>query len=163
MSTCFFCDNIKVENGHVFSRHDPLCPNEMLNQFSKIQDFSKGERMGGMELKNAVIISTSLGGHDGAGSIMTCMIRLDYGGSGQGFGGWSLDEPIKDDDGKFLCRKGSALGMQFIIDVLKVLELESWEDLKGTCCRVKADFDKIHAIGHFLKDQWFNPQEIGFK
>ena len=42
--------------------------------------------------------------------------------------------------------------------MLETLEVDKWEALPGTPLRVRID-DKggIEAIGHFLKDQWFNP------
>lgn len=98
--------------------------------------------MSKIEVKNARIESTHLG-KEGHG-IMTCMIMLDYGGAGQGFGGWSL---------------GGEWGMEYINKVLEVTGVECWEDLPGTHVRVKAEQMKVHAIGHILRDKWFDPAE----
>lgn len=108
-----------------------------------------------IETKNAVITGTMLGIEDHG--IMSCMVFLDYGGGGQAFGGYSLDTPIKDAAGKFLRREGTAYGMEFIARVLRATGAESWEKLKGTHVRVRADYGKVHAIGHIIKDQWFDP------
>lgn len=112
----------------------------------------------GTEIKNATIRSTSLGREDH--SIMTAFIHLDYGGTGQGFGGWAFDEPAADraPDSR---RRGAAFGCDFILRVLEVLEIETWEKLPGTSCRVEASSGKVHRIGHYLKDQWFDPRDIG--
>lgn len=109
-------------------------------------------------IQNAVIESTMLGQEDHG--ILTCFLMLNYGGSGQGFGGWALDEPRRDSADKFLGRFGTAWGMQFIAGVLKVLEVSSWEKLPGTHCRADADHGKVYRIGHILKDRWFDPNEL---
>jgi hypothetical protein len=93
------------------------------------------------EIKNAVIEGTMLGKEDHG--IMTCFLQLDYGGASQSFGGWSL----------------KTYGIQFIIRILEVLEVEEWEQLKGKVCRVEASLDKVHRIGHVIKDQWFDPEK----
>lgn len=102
--------------------------------------------------------------------IMTCMIDLDYGDSGhQGFGGYGLDEPKKDEKGKHIGRFGSAYGMQFIKEILEVVGVEKWEDLVGKYIRVRfndesADWgNKIEAIGNITKDKWFSPKDLGEK
>lgn len=73
--------------------------------------------------ENAIIESTMLGieGH----GIMTCFLNLNYGCSAQGFGGYSL---------------GGAKGVEFLRKILETLEVETWEELKGVHCRVKASF-----------------------
>ena len=91
-----------------------------------------------IETRNAIIENTMLGFEDHG--IFTCFIELDYGGISQSFGGYS----IKDD---------------FIEQVLKTLRLDKWEDLKGQKIRAKTTNTKVHAIGHFLEDRWFNPEE----
>ena len=106
------------------------------------------------ETKNARIESTMLGREDHG--IATFMLDLDYGGVGQGAGGYALDEPQKDSTGKFIKRVGTACGMDLILRVLDVLEVETWEKLPGTFCRVKSEHAKVHAIGHPLKDKWLD-------
>jgi hypothetical protein len=114
------------------------------------------------ERENAIIDSTMLGTEDHG--IFTCWLSLTFDDTGQGFGGYGLDEPIHE-DGKFKGRIGSAYGMDFIMGILKALSVESWEKLKGTHCRVeRADrFGKITKIGHILKDQWFDPEALAEK
>lgn len=95
--------------------------------------------------------------------ILTCYVMLDYGGSGQGFGGYALDTAVKDAEGKFLRREGTAFGMQFIQNILDTIGVEKWEDLKGKHCRVELTehgWGKILRIGHFLNDKWFNPEDL---
>ena len=96
------------------------------------------------EIKNAKITSVMLGGYDGYLSRLTAWIYLDYGGSGQGFGGFVL---------------GGEHTHCFIEGVLKTLECDGWEKLAGMPCRVETSWDGVTRIGHFLKDQWFAPAE----
>lgn len=110
-----------------------------------------------IETMNAKIRSTTLGREDHG--IFTAFLNLDYGSSGQSFGGYALDEWCgpRSAEGR---RVGTAYGMEFIAEILRTLEVESWEKLPGTVCRVRCEHSKIHAIGHFLKDQWFDPSEL---
>ncbi|NIQ78453.1 MAG: hypothetical protein GTN93_10245 [Anaerolineae bacterium] len=87
------------------------------------------------------------------------MIDLDYGGSGQGFGGYGFDNPKNPGkyDGK---RIGTAYGCEFIRRLLDTLEVEKWEDLPGTHVRADSEMTKVYRIGHILKDKWFDPQEL---
>lgn len=108
------------------------------------------------EIQNAVIKSTMLGTEDHG--IFTAYITLDYGGAGQAFGGYAFDEPPSTDgDGE---RRGHAFGAEYIMRVLKVLEVQCWEKLPGTSCRVRASHVGVEAIGHYLKDNWFTPTVV---
>ena len=106
-----------------------------------------------VEEKNATIESTFLGREDHR--IMTAYLYLKYDGGGQGFGGYGLDTynvAKKKREGHVFC------GV-FILCVLNTLEVESWEKLPGTPCRVRASWNKVESIGHYLKDQWFSPAQ----
>ena len=94
------------------------------------------------EIKNAKIIKTFLGKEDHG--IPTCYLQLDYDGSSQSFGGWDLRFP--------------AYGIDFIMSILKTLEIESWEKLNGVFCRVDAGKGKVFGIGNIVKDIWFYPE-----
>jgi hypothetical protein len=107
-----------------------------------------------MEIKNAIIESTMLGIEDHG--IFTFWLYLKYDGSGQGAGGHALDDAIKNYEGKFLCRIGTAGGMSIIMEILKVVGVEKWEDLKGKIIRVKAESSKVHAIGNVIKENWLD-------
>jgi hypothetical protein len=111
-----------------------------------------------VEIKNALIESTRLGLEDRG--IMTFNLGLDYGGEGQGAGGYVLDTPIKDKKGKFIKRVGGAHSMSLIMEILDVVGVANWEDLKGTHIRVKASHTEVHAIGNLLEDNWLNFEEF---
>jgi len=104
-------------------------------------------------IKNAVIDGTMLGVEDHG--LLTFYIYLDYGGCGQGFGGYALDEPLKV-DGRFVRRRGTAFGTEAIMRLLKVVGVSKWEDLKGKAVRADAEQSKIHRLGHYLKDEWID-------
>lgn len=95
------------------------------------------------ETKNAKISSTFLG-YESHG-ILTCYLRLDYGGISQSFGGYYL----------------SHYGLEMIQEILKVTEVESWENLKGNYVKVYIDSSGvIRRIGHVIKDIWYSPENL---
>lgn len=104
-----------------------------------------------MEIKNAKIRSTCLTIEDHG--ILSVWVNLDYGSAGQGFGGYRLDRqpdhPSANDFGAFFIRR-----------TLEAVGVERWENLVGAPCRVKADHGTVYAIGHFIEDKWFDPQEL---
>lgn len=106
------------------------------------------------ETRNARIASTMLGVEDHG--ILTCMLHLECGGVGQGFGGYTFDEYGENDK----ARHGVAFGMEFIRRVLKVVGVQKWEDLPGKYIRADADNSKVYRIGHITEDKWFDPQEL---
>jgi hypothetical protein len=63
--------------------------------------------------------------------LLACYLDFDFGGSGQGTGGQCLDEPIHDEDGKFVRREGTAYGMQFLAAVMRAAGVESWDKVQG--------------------------------
>lgn len=86
-------------------------------------------------------------GFEGHG-ILTIQLTMDYDEGGcQGFGGYDL--------------RGSENLMRWITGLLKTVDVEEWENLKGSYIRVKLDSDgvegRIKEIGHLLKDKWFDP------
>lgn len=101
-----------------------------------------------IEIKNAIIRSAHFDTERG----LSAWINLDYGGSGQGFGGWMLG-------GKKGWEKEANYAGRFISRVLEVADVDDWGKLPGKTIRVKADWNKVHAIGHIVKDDWFNPAE----
>lgn len=109
------------------------------------------------EIKNAIITSTHLGCEDHG--IFTCYLHLDYGGSGQGFGGYALDKH-NGNRGEGSERLGTAYGMEFIRRILSTLEISQWEKLPGTHVRVVASHEKVLSIGHIIKDRWFSPDDL---
>lgn len=95
-----------------------------------------------MEIKNTIIKSVFVGREDYG--IPTCNVMLDYGGSGQSFGGYDL----------------RYVGHQmFLFEMMDVIGAADLSRLPGQSVRVKADHSKVHAIGHFIDDEWFDPND----
>ena len=108
------------------------------------------------EIKNAIIKSARIG--DADRGLLTAWLDLDYGGSGQGFGGFALYLPKSYSHHTLLSHAG-----HFIWRCMEIAEASSWDKIAGKTIRVKLDqpgFDgRIIAIGHIVKDDWFNPSE----
>ena len=109
-----------------------------------------------MEIKNAKITGTTLGREDHG--IMTAWLHLEGDGWGVGFGGYGLDSYDKDAKKRI----GHAYGMAFIMGVLDVVGVDSWEKLKGQHVRVETEGwgGKAHRIGHIMSDKWFDPKAL---
>lgn len=108
-----------------------------------------------MEIKNALIDWTQLGYEDHG--ILTFCLYLDYGDGGhQGAGGYALDSYDKAKKK----RVSHAVAMECVAEILRVVGVDSWEKLKGKHVRVKADWNRVYAIGNLLKDRWLNFEEF---
>lgn len=101
------------------------------------------------EIKNAVIESVRVSADEG---YLGIWLTLDCGGSGQGFGGYALYLPksfkhheLKSHAGHFMWR------------VMEIAGVTDWADLVGKTIRVNASYTGIKAIGHIIKDDWFEP------
>lgn len=107
--------------------------------------------------KNAVIESAAITNDDHG--LLSAWIHLDYGGSGQGFGGYALYLPKTFTHHQL---EGPNYAGHFIWRVMEVAGVSEWSKLKGKTVRVKGDSSHVQAIGHIVKDDWFDP-ELDFK
>jgi hypothetical protein len=105
-----------------------------------------------LEIKNAIIKDAIITAGDRG--FLDAWLHLDYGGSSQGFGGYCLYLPKSFKHHKIMSPAG-----HFIFRCMQVADVENWHQLKGKTIRVKCEHSKVHAIGHIVKDDWFNPSE----
>lgn len=101
------------------------------------------------EIKNAIIESASLTIVNG---LLDGWIFVDYGGSGQGFGGYALYLPKS-----YKNHELNSVAGHFIFRVMEVAGVTEWDKLKNKAIRVKSNHAGIYAIGHIIKDDWFVP------
>lgn len=105
-----------------------------------------------MEIKNAIIERASLSIEEHG--FLTCYLTLDYGGSGQGFGGYVLALPRSSHN-----FRRETTGAWHIMRIMEIAGVNNWFDLVGKTIRAKATLTKVSAIGHIIKDDWFSPEE----
>lgn len=79
--------------------------------------------------KVATIKRTTLGVEDHG--ILTATLHVQGDGWGVGVGGYSLDEPKRDEDGKFLGRVPTAYGFDHVVKIMTTVGVDSWEELVG--------------------------------
>lgn len=100
--------------------------------------------------ENAQIISVKLGEEHGQ---LSATLMLEGKGWCCGFGGYALDHWFSH-PGEYVSEDGYGA----IIELMKTIEVDSWECLKGQYVRaiIGGWGEKIYAIGHLIKDQWFS-------
>jgi hypothetical protein len=108
-------------------------------------------------IKNALIGSVTL--DDGGRGLLTGWLMLEYGDSGhQGFGGHTLYLPTS-----YKHHGGKNYAGHWIFRVMEIAGVSSWDKMKGKTIRVKLKSDMLNAsiiaIGHIIKDDWFNPED----
>lgn len=108
-------------------------------------------------IRNAVIESATITNDEHG--CLGAWLTLDYGGSGQGFGGYALYLPKSFKHHTLLSPAG-----HYIWRVMEIAGVSKWDDLRGKTIRVKTDSDSsfgglIVAIGHIVKDDWFCPKD----
>lgn len=107
-----------------------------------------------IETRNAVIERATITNDDHG--LLSAWLHLDYGGAGQGFGGYALYLPKSFTHHN---PAGPNYAGHFIWRCMEVAGVHEWSQLKGKTIRVRCEHSKVHAIGHIVKDDWFNPSE----
>lgn len=97
--------------------------------------------------KVARVASTHLGGEDHG--ILTAYLHCEGDGWGIGVGGYGLDEPYQDADGKHAGRRPTAYGFDHVVQLYRTVGAESWEKVVGRELLVL--FEDKHALGGTAK------------
>lgn len=108
------------------------------------------------EIQNARIESASI--RFDRGTFLSIWLGLDYGGTGQGFGGFVLGAKT-DGSAKAAAGNREAYAALFIVRVMEIAGVDDWSDLVGKTIRAEANHSNVRRIGHILKDDWFCPSE----
>jgi len=106
----------------------------------------------GFEIINAVIERADISTEERG--FLYCWLHLDYGGTGQGFGGYTLYLPKTWTHHNMLSPAG-----HFIFRVMEIAGVTKWDQLKGKTIRVMHNNSTIHSIGHIVKNDWFCPKD----
>ena len=92
---------------------------------------------------------------------LSCWLTLDFGGSGQGFGGYVLGALPEAKAGNHQDQPN--LAAIWLVGVLQAAGVSKLSDAVGKVIRVRKTnyWGEILAIGHAIKDdRWFNPKEV---
>lgn len=103
-------------------------------------------------IQNAIISNVTL--DDADRGFLTAWLHLDYGGSGQGFGGYSLYLPSSFEHSE---NPGNFAG-HFIWRCMEIGGVTDWSRLPGKTVRVRIEDGMAKAIGHIVKEDWFDPE-----
>ncbi len=116
-------------------------------------------------VQNAIIKSSSLSIADR--DMLTASIWFEYGdGSSQGFGGYMLyrlrDEYVPDDTDREYGYEPEPFQIlstagHFVSRVMQIAGVKEWSKLGGQAIRVMLVDGRVTAVGHIIKDDWFDP------
>jgi len=108
-------------------------------------------------IKNARIVSTHLG--PSHGTAFTFSLELDNGHGTRNVGNLdmgSYNKPMER-------YEGWSGAIPILIEIMKVVGVESWEDLPGKYIRYKESPGRVYAIGHIIKNNWLEFGEFACK
>lgn len=100
-------------------------------------------------ISNATVESVSL--QIDRGFAVTIWLNVKHESGSQGFGGYCLAHVDRDPSPHLAA---------WVVGLMRLFGVERWEDIAGKPCRVDSDFGRIYRVGHFLKDEWFDPEEV---
>lgn len=103
-----------------------------------------------MNIENAIIESSNLYIEDHGILTISLILKLPCGGVS--FGGFNLGYS-REDLTKCYCG-------YWVEKILEVCSVSDWKDLQGKVIRAKFENNMIIAIGHPIKDIWFEPRVI---
>ena len=102
-------------------------------------------------IRNAIIKSARLLVDDHG--ILSAWLDLDYGGSGQRFGGYGLYLPKSFTHHN---QAGPNYAGHFIWRCMEIAGVTDWSRMAGKTIRAEYADGPIIRIGHIINDDWFN-------
>lgn len=104
-------------------------------------------------VQNAIITGFSL--RMERGFFLDSWVSLDYGGSGQGFGGFVLYLSKTAKHHEVMSHAG-----HWIWRVMEIAGVKDVKDIVGKSVRVRKpdEWGTVEAIGHIINDDWFDPK-----
>ena len=102
--------------------------------------------------QNAIIQSTTITSADHG--CLSAWLHLEHSGGCQGFGGYALYLPKS-----YKHHALQSVAGHFIWRCMEIAGVEYWENMPGKTIRVQGTASKIIAIGHIVKDDWFDPEK----
>lgn len=99
---------------------------------------------------NAIIRAATL--RQERGFVLDSWVHVDFDHGSQGFGGFALyigktgsNHTVESPAGHWLWR------------VMEIAGVEDWSKVVGKAIRCRIEGERIVAIGHIVKDDWFEP------
>jgi hypothetical protein len=108
--------------------------------------------MSNYEIENAIIGKATICIQDHG--FLDSWLMLDFGGSGQGFGGYALYLPKS-----FTHHTVESHAGHWIYRILQIAGVQDWSELKGKAIRARRENGLLVAVGHITKDDWFCPRD----
>jgi len=105
-------------------------------------------------VRNARIVRATLG-YESRG-MLTSVIELDFGGSGQAYGNIALD----DYDVGLEERVPSLACGSWVAAVLRITAQSEWASVPGLHVRVRTRNHRIDGIGHIMEDRWMRSDAV---
>lgn len=109
------------------------------------------------EILNAKITNTQITMKE-YGSLIF-YLTLEGAGWGVSFGGYCIGHGYL---GAHEFKAETGKGLEAMMQIMDVIGVETWEDLKGQYCRVEHNGlgTRVTKIGHLMKDRWFDIEEF---
>ena len=110
-----------------------------------------------MRIENVIITNTRITMEDHG--TLSFYITVEGAGMGVNLGGYCIGSGHLGAK-EFSAESGS--GLVAMMNIMNVVGVHKWEDLRGKYCRIKfEDMDStVNTIGNIIKDQWFDMRKF---
>ena len=110
-----------------------------------------------MTVNNVIITNTSITMEDHG--VLTFDITVAGDGFSVNLGGYCIGLGYLGAK-EFSAKSGG--GLVAMMNIMNVVGVDKWEDLKGKHCRIKSDGwgSRVSIIGNFIEDKWFDMKKF---